>query len=124
MLKKYLIFLFVLFSFQSIAIEKKTNFTLDAFNEAQKIGKTIVINSWNKSCGTCAKQIKILNEAKKDFPDILFLSYEQTTNKDIAKLLEVDYWATIIVYKNSKVIAKEIGVTSKKEIYSLIKKEI
>ena len=168
MFKKFLILFFVLFSFQSFAIEKKTTFTLEAFNEAQKAGKTIVINSWNKSCftckkqtkildqaekefkdilflsfdkktnnrnsikfnswnkfcGTCARQTKILNEAQKDFPDVIFLSYEQTKHKDIAKLLNVDYWATIIVYKNSKEVAKEIGITSKSDIYSLIKKEI
>ena len=124
MFKKFLILFFVLFSFQSFAIDKKTTFTLEAFNEAQKTGKTIVINSWNKFCGTCARQTKILNEAQKDFPDVIFLSYEQTKHKDIAKLLNVDYWATIIVYKNSKEVAKEIGVTSKSDIYSLIKKEI
>ncbi len=124
MFKKFLILFFVLFSFESFAIEKKTTFTLDAFNEAQKAGKVIVINSWNKSCGTCARQTKILNEAKKDFPDVIFLSYEQTKNKDIAKLLNVDFWATIIVYKNGKEIAKEIGITNKKDIYSLINKEI
>ena len=124
MFKKFLILFFVLFSFQSFAIEKKTTFTVEAFNEAQKTGKTIVINSWNKSCGTCARQTKILNEAQKDFPDVIFLSYEQTKHKDIAKLLNVDYWATIIVYKNGKEVAKEIGVTSKSDIYSLIKKEI
>ena len=124
MFKKFLILFFVLFSFQSFAIEKKTTFTVEAFNEAQKAGKTIVINSWNKSCGTCARQTKILNEAQKDFPDVIFLSYEQTKHKDIAKLLNVDYWATIIVYKNSKEVAKEIGVTSKNDIYSLIKKEV
>ncbi len=124
MFKKLLIIFFVLFSFESFAIEKKTTFTLDAFNEAQKAGKVIVINSWNKSCGTCARQTKILNEAKKDFPDVIFLSYEQTKNKDIAKLLNVDFWATIIVYKNGKEIAKEIGITNKKDIYSLINKEI
>ena len=124
MFKKFLILFFVLFSFQSFAIEKKTTFTLEAFDEAQKAGKTIVINSWNKFCGTCARQTKILNEAQKDFPDVIFLSYEQTKHKDIAKLLNVDYWATIIVYKNSKEVAKKIGVTSKSDIYSLIKKEI
>ena len=123
-MKKFLTLIFILFSFKAVAVEKKTTFTLEAFNEAQKAGKTIVINSWNKSCGTCARQTKILNEAQKDFPDILFLSYEQTKHKDIAKLLNVDFWATIIIYKNSKEVAKEIGVTSKSDIYSLIKKEI
>ena len=124
MIKKILIIFFLLFSFETSAIEKKTNFDIETFNQAKKDGKTIVINSWNKSCGTCAKQVKILSEAKKDFPDVLFFSYEQTKNKDIAKLLNVQYWATIIIYKNSEEIAKEIGVTNKDEIYSLIKKEI
>ena len=108
-MKKILTLFFVFFTFEALALEKKTTFTIEAFNEAQKAGKTIVINSWNKSCGTCARQTKILNEAKKDFPDVIFLSYEQTKYKDIAKLLNVDFWATIIVYKNSKEIAKEIG---------------
>jgi len=124
MYKKLLIIFFVFFSFDSFAIEKKTTFTVKAFNEAQKAGKTIVINSWNKYCGTCSRQVKILNEAEKDFPNVIFLSYEQTKHKDIAKLLNVEYWATIIVYKKNKKIAKEIGVTSKEDIYSLIKKEI
>ena len=123
-MKKILTLIFVLFTFESLAVEKKTTFTLEAFNEAQKAGKTIVINSWNKFCGTCSKQTKILNEAKKDFPNIIFLSYEHSKNKDIAKLLKSEYWATIIVYKNSKEIAKEIGITNKSDIYSLIKKEI
>tara|TARA_B100000686_G_scaffold187019_1_gene193767 strand:- start:258 stop:629 length:372 start_codon:yes stop_codon:yes gene_type:complete len=123
-MKKILVLIFVFFSFQSIAVEKKTTFTLEIFNESQKAGKTIVINSWNKFCGTCAKQIKVLNEARKDFPNVIFLSYEHTKNKDIAKLLKSEYWATIIVYKNNKEIVKEIGITDKNEIYSLIKKEI
>ena len=123
-MKKILVLIFVFFAFQSIAVEKKTTFTLETFNEAQKAGKTIVINSWNKFCGTCAKQIKVLNEARKDFPNVIFLSYEHTKNKDIAKLLKSEYWATIIVYKNNKEIVKEIGITDKNEIYSLIKKEI
>ena len=123
-MKKILTLIFILFTFESLAVEKKTTFTLEAFNEAQKTGKIVVINSWNKFCGTCAKQTKILSEAKKDFPNVIFLSYEHSKNKDIAKLLKSEYWATIIIYKNSKEVAKEIGITNKSDIYSLIKKEI
>ncbi len=120
MFKKSLILFFSLYAFNAFAIEKKTTFTLEEFNEAQKTGKTIVINSWNKFCGTCAKQVKILNKAKEDFPEVVFLSYEQTKNQEIAELLDVEYWATIIVYKNSKETAKEIGITDKEKIYSII----
>jgi len=123
-MKKILTLFFIFFAFETFAIEKKTTFTVEAFNEAKKAGKTIVVNSWNKSCGTCALQTKILNEAQSDFPDVIFLSYEQTKYKDIANLLNVDFWATIIVYKNNKEVAKEIGITDKSDIYTLIRKEI
>ena len=110
-----------MFSFESFAIEKKTTFTLDAFNEAQKTGKVIVINSWNKSCGTCAKQKPILEKAKKDFENVIFMNFEQTKNKDIAKLLKIDYWTTIVIYKNNKEIVREIGLYTEKDIYNLIR---
>ena len=124
MLKKLLILLFISFSFNLYAAEKQSTFSMKKFNDAQKIGKVIVIHSWDKNCLTCAKQVKILNEAQKDFPNVVFLSYEQIKDKKIAKLLDVKYWTTIIVYKDSKEVVKEIGVSSKDKIYSLIKKEI
>ena len=88
-----------------------------------KSGKTIVINSWNKYCFTCIKQVKILKKQKKIFPMFIFIVMNKK-NEDIAKLLNVKYWDTIIIYKNSKEVAKEIGITKEEEIYSLIKKEI
>ena len=123
-MKKILIIIFVLIPFHSLSIEKKTTFTLEKFNKAQEEGKVVVINSWNKSCSTCAKQVKILNEAEEKFKNMVFLSFEQNKNKDIAKLLNIDYWTTIIVYKNNKEIAREMGLTNKDKIYSLIKKGI
>ena len=119
-MKKIFILLFVLTSFNSYAVDKRTTFNNDIFKKAQLNGQTVVINSWNKNCSTCAKQVKILNEAEKEFSDILFLSFVQTKDKDIAKSLDIDYWTTIVVYKNNKEIARSIGQTKKTEIYSLI----
>ena len=90
---------------------------------AQKNGKTVVVNSCNKFFMTCIKQEKIIKKAKKDFGDVLFLTYAQK-NKDIAKYLNIDYRSTIVVYKDNKEIARTIGITKKEEIYSLIKKGI
>ena len=45
-------------------------------------------------------------------------------NKDIAKLLKINYWATIVVYKNNNELAREIGIYNKEDIYNLIKKGI
>tara|TARA_B100000700_G_C14221278_1_gene479407 strand:+ start:98 stop:469 length:372 start_codon:yes stop_codon:yes gene_type:complete len=123
-MKKILIIIFVLIPLHSLSAEKKTTFTVDKFNKSQEAGKVVVINSWNKSCSTCAKQVKILDEAEEKFKNVIFLSFEQNKNKDIARLLNIDYWTTIVIYKNNKEIAREMGLTSKDKIYSLIKKGI
>ena len=123
-MKKLFILLFTLISLNSYAVDKSTTFTNEIFTEAKNSGKTIVVNSWNKSCGTCAMQTKILNEAEKEFPNILFLSFEQTKDKNIAKQLNVDFWTTILVYKGDKLVSKTVGQIEKSVIYSEIKKGI
>ena len=120
-MKKIIIIIFTLFSFNAFAVDKSTTFTNEIFNEAQAEGKTVVVHSWNKSCYTCGEQVKILNEAEKEFSSFLFLSFEQTKDEEIAKSLGIEYWTTIVVYKNNKEIARSIGQTKKSQIYSLIK---
>ena len=83
----------------SFGFEKTTNFDLNKLFEIQKSGKTIVINSWNEYCSTCAAQTKVFDQALKDFKNVEFLFYEQTKNKDIAKTLGINYWTTIVVFK-------------------------
>ena len=122
-MKKFLFILFFMLSTNAFAEEVKMNFTKDAFESAQKSGKTVVVNSWNKWCYTCVKQEKIIKQAKKDFSDVLFLSYAQK-NKDIAKYLNIDYRSTIVIYKDNKEIVRAVGITKKEEIYSLIEKGI
>jgi thioredoxin 1 len=120
-MKKLLILIFTLFSFNSFAVDKSTTFNSEIFQKAQLEGKTVVINSWNETCTTCKAQIKILDKAQKEFGDILFLSFEQTKDKDIAKQLGIDYWTTIVVYKNNKEVRRSIGQMDKAKIYELIK---
>ena len=107
-----------------LGFEKTTNFNLKKLFELQNSGKTIVINSWNEYCSTCAAQTKVFDQAMKEFKDIEFLFYEQTKNKDIAKTLGINYWTTIVVFKGKKEIARDIGLTSKEQIYNLINKGI
>ena len=121
---KILAFFILLISTISFAGEYETNFNIEKFKFAQNNGKIVVIHSWNKSCGTCAKQKPILEKAKKDFENIIFMNFEQTKNKDIAELLKIDYWTTIVVYKDNKELAREIGLYNKIDIYNLIKKGI
>ena len=114
-MKKISILFFIVFCFSAFAIEKKTNFSLEIFENAKADGKTIVINSYNISCSTCAKQTKILDQAQKEFKEIIFFSYYQKKNSDIAKKLNIEFWTTIVV---TKVITK-LPVSSVKLIKKL-----
>ena len=120
LMKKFFIIIFTLVSFNCFAVDKSTTFTIEKLNTAQSEGKIVVINSWNETCYTCAKQIKILNEAKNNFNDVLFLSFEQQKDKEVAKLLGIEYWTTIVIYKNNEEVYRSIGETKKSKIYSSI----
>ncbi|MDA7465269.1 thioredoxin family protein [Candidatus Pelagibacter ubique] len=120
-MKKIFIIIFTLISFNSFAVDKSTTFNNEIFEKAQLDGKIVVINSWNETCTTCKAQIKILNQAEKDFEDILFLSFEQEKDKTIAKQLRIDYWTTIVIYQNNKEVYRSIGQMNKDKIYSAIK---
>ena len=123
-MKKIFIVFFLFVSLSANAVEKKTNFSIEIFNKAKASGKTIVVNSYEVWCGTCTKQTKILNQAEKEFKNIIFLSYEQSKNKNIAQLLEIKFWTTIVVYKGDKEVSRIVGQTSKEKIYSAIQKGI
>ena len=124
MIKKIFIISFFFLSISANAVEKKTNFSIEAFEKAKASGKTIVINSYEIWCGTCGAQTKVLNEAEQEFKEIIFLSYEQSKNEDIAKKLGIKYWTTIVVYKGNNEVSRLIGQTQKETIYSAIKKGI
>lgn len=120
-MKKIFIIIFTLISFNTFAVEKSTTFNNEIFEKAQLDGKIVVINSWNETCTTCKAQIKILDQAEKEFGDILFLSFEQEKDKTIAKQLGIDYWTTIVIYQNNKEVYRSIGQMNKDKIYSAIK---
>ena len=123
-MKKILVFFILLISTGSFAVEYKSNFSIEVFKSAQNDGKVVVVHSWNKFCTTCSKQKPILKKAIKDFQNVIFMNFEQTKNKDIARLLKIDYWSTIVVYKDNKELAREIGLYNKEDIYNLINKGI
>ena len=120
-MKKILILIFFFNFSNALSSEFSTNFTKKAFEKAQNSGKTVVVYSWNKYCTTCAKQKPVLKQAKKDFEDILFFNIEHVKNKNLVKDLNINFWSTIVVYKNKKEIAKAVGLVDKKKIYTLIK---
>ena len=122
-MKKLFILIFCLISFQSIALEKKTTFSKEIFNKAQSEGKIVVVSSWIKYCSSCASQMKVLNKAKDDFQNIIYLNFD-VRNKEISKLLNVQYQTTLLIFKKNKEIYRSVGETSKTKIYKAIEKSL
>ena len=122
-MKKLFILIFCLISFQSIASEKKTTFNEEVFNNAQSEGKIVVVSAWIKYCSSCASQMKVLNKAKDDFQNIVYLNFD-VSNKEISKLLNVQYQTTLLIFKKNKEIYRSVGETSKSEIYRAIENSL
>ena len=124
MKKIFVVFIILISTSAFSAADSKSNFTIQKFEEAKKNGETIVVTAWAKYCGTCKRQKIVLDQAEKDFKDVLFLYYNHPKMKDIAKYLKIDYRSTILVYKGSKEVSRTLGQLDKSVIYSNIKKGI
>ena len=122
-MKKILILIFCVTTFCVNAIEKETSFNKDLFIKAQSEGKIVVVSSWIKYCTSCASQIKILNKAEKEFDNIEYFTFD-VTNKEIAKLFDIQYQTTLLIFKGNKEVYRSIGETTEDLIYKAIKSSI
>tara|TARA_Y100001936_G_C15970053_1_gene610613 strand:- start:13 stop:381 length:369 start_codon:yes stop_codon:yes gene_type:complete len=122
-MKKILTVVFLILAFNANAAEKKTTFNKELFNKAQSDGKIVVVSSWIKYCTSCASQMKVLNKAKNDFENIEYFTFD-VTNKEIAKLFNVQYQTTLLIFKDDKEVYRSIGETSKDLIYKAIQSSI
>ena len=122
-MKKFFIFIICIFTFSANALEKKTTFNKELFNKAQSEGKVVVVSSWIKYCSSCASQMKVLNKAKNEFNNIEYFTFE-VTDKKIAKLLNVQYQTTLLIFKDNKEVYRSIGEASRDAIYKAIESSI
>jgi len=120
MKKIFLIFFLLLSTNAFSSEEQRLNFTIEKFEEAKKNGETIVVTAWNKYCGTCKKQKIVLDQAEKDFKNVLFLYYSHPKMKDVARYLNIEHRSTILVYKGNEEVSRTIGQVNQSNIYSNI----
>tara|TARA_B100001109_G_scaffold243390_1_gene229177 strand:+ start:172 stop:507 length:336 start_codon:yes stop_codon:yes gene_type:complete len=111
-------------------MEKQTTFDKELFNKALADGKVVVVSSWMKYCSSCAKQMKVLQTAKKEgrLSDIKFNNIEyftfDITNSEIANFFDVQYQTTLLIFKGNQEIYRSIGETTKNLIYDALKNTI
>ena len=122
-MKKILIFIFLILALNAKAFGKETTYQKELFDKALSDGKVVVVSSWIKYCTSCASQMKVLNKAKNEFDNIKYFTFD-VTNKEIAKLFDVQYQTTLLIFKDNKEVYRSIGETSKDLIYEAIQSSI
>ena len=129
-MKKILTFCFLLFALNVNAMEKETTFKKELFDKAQSEGKVVIISSWIKYCSSCASQMKILKEAKKQgvlsdikFDNIEYFSFD-VTNREIADFFNIQYQTTLLIFKGDNEVYRSIGETTEELIYEALKSSI
>ena len=129
-MKKIIFLLFFFFTSNVYSMEKETTFNKELFDKAQSQGKIVIVSSWIKYCTSCARQMKVLNTAKKngELSDIKFDNIEyfafDVTDKDISNFFNVQYQTTLLIFKGNKEVYRSIGETSEKLIYEALKDSI
>ena len=122
-MKNFIIFIFLIFSFNVNALEKETTFKKELFDKAQSDGKVVIVSSWIKYCSSCASQMKVINKAKNEFDNIEYFTFD-VTNKEIANLFNIQYQTSLLIFKGSKEVYRSIGETTEDLIYEAIKASI
>lgn len=106
------------------AAEFKEDYSSTAFDTAQKSGKHIVVEVFKQGCGTCAAQQPALKEARKQYPNAVFLAFDFASNLDAVRKFRVVKQSTIIVFKGDDEVARLIGETNQDKILGAIGKGV
>ena len=122
-MKKILAIIIIFITTISLSFAKETTFKKELFEKALSDGKVVVVSSWIKYCTSCASQMKVLEKAKNDFENIKYFTFD-VTNKEIAKLFNVQYQTTLLIFKDNKEVYRSIGETTKELIYDALKSSI
>jgi len=103
-----------------------TTFDANAFADAQKAGKSILIAVHATWCPTCKAQAPILNELRADpkFKGLVYFVIDFDADKDLLKRFDVGMQSTLIAFKGETEVGRSIGDTSSNSIYGLVGKAL
>lgn len=112
----------LLMSLPAFAAEWKP-FSSEAFAEAQKEGKSILVHISAPWCPTCRAQKPILEEltAKPEFKDLVVLKIDFDTQQGDVRALNAQSQSTLIAFKGTKETNRSVGDTNQASIAALMK---
>jgi len=108
------------------AFARAQRFTQAAFDAAQTAGKPILVEVTAPWCPTCRAQQPILQKLTTDprFRDLVFLTVDFDSQKDVLRSLNVQSQSTLVVFKGRQEVGRSAGDTNEASITALVAKSI
>ena len=99
-------------------------FTQAAFNEAQKAGKPILVDTFAPWCPTCRAQAPIIKSAAQsmDNKDLVIFKIDFDSQKAEQRGLNIRSQSTLIAFKGMTEVGRSVGATDRASINALIAK--
>jgi thiol-disulfide isomerase/thioredoxin len=101
-------------------------FDANAFADAQKAGRPILVAVHASWCPTCKAQTPILGELTADpkFKDLAFFIVDFDAQKDLVNKFGVRMQSTLIAFKGDKEQGRSVGDTNRSSIAALLNKTL
>lgn len=93
-----------------------------AFQDAQKVGQTIIIHVTAPWCSTCKAQHPTVASIEKERPGLVVYEVDFDTAKDVLRQFRVQWQSTLIVFKGTQEVGRSTGDTDPGRIRALVAK--
>jgi thioredoxin 1 len=115
----------ILVSIPALAAET-IPYTPDAFDAAQKAGRSILVEIHATWCPTCKAQKPILAELEKapQYKDLLVVHVDFDLQKDAVRRFGARMQSTLIAFKGGQETGRSVGDTNPESIAALLAKTI
>ena len=114
------------FTMSPALAETVPTFDAEAFADAQKAGRPILIAIHASWCPTCKAQAPILSELRADpkFKNLAYFVIDFDSQKDLVNRFGARMQSTLIIFKGEKEEGRSVGDTNRDSIYALVGKSI
>ena len=101
-------------------------FNAQAFADAQKAGRPILVAIHASWCPTCKAQTPILSELTADpkFKNLAYFVVDFDSQKDLVERFGARMQSTLVVFKGNKEEGRSVGDTNRASIEALLNKTL
>lgn len=97
-------------------------FDAKSFQASQAAGKSILVEVTAPWCPTCKRQRPIVEQIRKDRPNLVVFEVDFDTGKDALKQLRVQNQSTLVVFRGASEVGRSTGDTDARSIGALVAK--